>query len=125
MAGAEAAITNNTLSELARNRGHISITKHWARSLLLSMGFVKNIKDAFFEKVSTVVKQHNIPDCIIINWDQTVCKLVPGGECTLEARGYKQVLVFPHLMTRNRIDFTHNNKLRNSPAPTSHLRREE
>jgi hypothetical protein len=106
MAGAEAIVTKHAKHKLECYGGHITITKHYARSLLRRMGFVKRkgtknvkqlpsdfeeIKASFVEKVSNVVKQHDIPDALVINWDQTGVQMVPGGDWTMDERGSQQV----------------------------------
>lgn len=108
MAGAEAIVTKFDRKKLARFGGHIEITKHLARSIMRRMGFVKrkgtkavktlpsdfdDIKCEFVKKVNNVVNEYSVPDSLIINWDQTGCQLVPGGEWTMEEKGSKQVTV--------------------------------
>lgn len=82
----------NARYKLAKYGGHINITKYFAVSLLRRMGFVKRkgtksvkqlpadfdeIKKNYVEKVSNVVTKFQIPDSLIINWDQTGCQLIP------------------------------------------------
>lgn len=110
MAAAEAIVTKYDRKKLARNGGHIEITKHYARSLLRRMGFVKRkgtkaiknlpndfdeIKTEFINRVDKVKNDDSVPDSLIliINWDQTGCQLVPGGDWTMEAKGTSQVPV--------------------------------
>ena len=38
-------------------------------------------------QISGIVRQHAIPDELIINWDQTGLNLVPAGNWTLEQEG--------------------------------------
>ena len=67
---------------LAENGGPITLTKAWAVSLMKRMGLVKrkgtkgvkhlpddfsSIKSEYVKRVDSVVKQHNIPDSLIIN----------------------------------------------------------
>jgi hypothetical protein len=87
MAGAEAIVTKFARHKLQRHGGHINITKTFAISILRRMGFVKrkgtkgvnhlpadldSIKEEYVNKVNNVIKEHNIPDSLVINWDQTV-----------------------------------------------------
>lgn len=66
------------------------------------MGFVKSkgtksvkqlpgdfdeIKKKYIEKVSNVVTKFQISDSLIINWEQTGCQLIPGGDWTMNQRG--------------------------------------
>jgi hypothetical protein len=34
-----------------------------------------SIKEKYVSKVNNVIKEHNIPDSLVINWDQTGCQL--------------------------------------------------
>lgn len=105
MAGAEAVITKFA-RQLQRYGGHINITKTYTVSVLRRMGCVKrkgtkgtkhlpadfdNIKQEYINKVSKVVKDNNVPDSLVINWDQTGCQLIPGGDWTMEKQGSQQV----------------------------------
>jgi len=106
MAGAEAVVTKFARHKLQRYGGHINITKTYAISVLRRMGFVKrkgtkgtkhlpadfdDIKQEYINKVSKVVKDNNVPDSLVINWDQTGCQLIPGGNWTMEKQGSQQV----------------------------------
>lgn len=51
------------------------------------------IKKKYVEKVSNVVTKFQIPDSLIINWDQTGCHLIPGGDWTIDQRGAQQVSI--------------------------------
>lgn len=51
------------------------------------------IKKKYVEKVSNVVTKFQIPDSLIINWDQTGCQLIPGGDWTMDQRGAQQVSI--------------------------------
>ncbi|CAG2257650.1 SF4 [Mytilus edulis] len=101
------------LSLFARHRldrygGHITITSTFAKSLLRRMGFVKrkgtkavkhlpndfdDIRQEYISKINNVREKHNIPDNLIINWDQTGCQLVPGGDWTMEKEGTQQISI--------------------------------
>jgi len=108
MAGAEAIVTKFARHKLERYGGHINITKSFVKSLLRRMGFVKRkgtngvkhlptdfaeICKAFEEKINKVTVEHNVPDSMIINWDQTGCQLVPGGDWTMEKQGTQQISI--------------------------------
>lgn len=77
--------------------GHIHITKAWSISLLKRMCYVKRkatckaipglsaekfalAKKKILKQVGRMVKLRNIPDCLIIDLDQTGIKLVPCGD---------------------------------------------
>ena len=62
---------------------------------------VKNLPEDFdtihqnyTDKISTVVQEHKLPDLLIINWDQTGCQLIPGGDWTMEQQGTQQITIF-------------------------------
>ena len=40
-----------------------------------------------------LLQEHKIPDCLIINWDQTGSNFVPVSEWTMDAEGSKQVAI--------------------------------
>lgn len=92
--------------KIARNDGHIEITKQFARSILRRMGFVKgikavetlpsdfeNIESEFVKKVKDLVSEFSVLDSLMINKDQTGYQVVPGCQWTMEERGSKQVTV--------------------------------
>ncbi|CAG2190986.1 unnamed protein product [Mytilus edulis] len=47
----------------------------------------------YISKINNVREKHNIPDTLIINWDQTGCQLVPGGDWTMEKEGTQQISI--------------------------------
>lgn len=66
--------------KIARNDGHIEITKQFAWSILRRMGFVKgikavetlpsdfeNIESEFVKKVKDLVSEFSVPDSLMIN----------------------------------------------------------
>ncbi|CAC5423080.1 unnamed protein product [Mytilus coruscus] len=96
------------LKKKERYGDHITITKSFAKSLLRCMGFVKRkgtkavkhlpndfdeIHQEYITKINNVREKHNIPDTLIINWDQTGCQLVPGGDWTMEKEGTQQISI--------------------------------
>ncbi|CAG2246019.1 unnamed protein product [Mytilus edulis] len=108
MAAAEAIVTKFARHRLERYGGHITITNTFAKSLLRRMGFVKrkgtkavkhlpndfdDIRQEYISKINNVREKHNIPDTLIINWDQTGCQLVPGGDWTMEKEGTQQISI--------------------------------
>ena len=93
---------------LASNGGHIMLTRDWAKSLLCRLGFVKRrgstaakitvtnfeeLKDQYLLDVKAVVQIEEIPQELIINWDQTGIKYVPVDTWTMEKEGSKRVQV--------------------------------
>ncbi|KAH3834639.1 hypothetical protein DPMN_107971 [Dreissena polymorpha] len=53
----------------------------------------QSIQEGFLAKVNKVVNEENVPDSLFINWDQTGCHMVPGGEWTMEEKGTAQVSI--------------------------------
>ena len=51
------------------------------------------IKADFLNDVKCVVKMEEIPEALVINWDQTAMKVVPSSSRTMEKRGTKRVEV--------------------------------
>ena len=93
---------------LALNGGYIMLTRDWAKSLLCRLGFVKRrgstaakitvanfeeLKDQCLLDVKAVVQIEEIPQELIINWDQTGIKYVPVDTWTMEKEGSKRVQV--------------------------------
>ena len=85
---------------------HIDLSKHWAKSFVQRMGFVKHkgttkskvavddfeaIKEQFLIDVKSVVEMNEIPHSLIINWDQTGIKCIPVSDWTMEERGSKRI----------------------------------
>ena len=80
----------------------IELTKTWAESLLNRMGFVRRkgtktarsipndferLKTDFHERIKSVIEEYEIPNELIINWDQTGVPIEPGGQWTMDSRG--------------------------------------
>lgn len=85
---------------------HIQITKPWAKSLLTRMGYVKRkcsnagkisvtrfaeLQEVFLADIKAQVLMNDIPDELVINWDQTALPLVPTGEWTMHRAGEKMI----------------------------------
>jgi hypothetical protein len=91
---------------LAENGGHINLTKHWAYSLLKRMRYVKRrgttkprcipekfeeIKTQFLQDIYTTFLMEEIPNELIVNWDQTAISILPGSSWTMTQSGTKRV----------------------------------
>jgi len=50
-----------------------------------------NLKDDFLSRINQMVKENNIPDDLILNWDEMDVKMVPTSEWTMAPAGSKQV----------------------------------
>ena len=103
---AEGIIRNKDSNLLAANGGHIALTKSWSKHFLERMGYVKRrastkakvnvddfeaVKAQFLFDVSAVVEMEEIPNDLIINWDQTGIHYIPVGSWTMEKEGAKRV----------------------------------
>ena len=86
MATADGIIWNHDSSLLAKNGGHIAITKHWASSIMTRMKFVKRrgnskakitvdnfdvLKKHFISDVQAISEFEEIPDELILKWNHT------------------------------------------------------
>ena len=104
MGAAEGIISYRDASKLSYNGGHIEITKSWAKSFLQRIGFVKRkcstsgkisvaqfdkLKEVFLADVAAEVLINDIPENLIINWDQTGLSIVPTEGWTMEIEGAK------------------------------------
>ena len=84
------------------------LTRDWARSVLRRMGYSKrrssttskvlpgnfdDIKGQYLSDIQCVVEMEEIPDDMILNWDQTAIKIVPSSSWTMEKRGCKRVKI--------------------------------
>jgi len=92
---------------LSINGGPISITKSWAKSLLSRMHFVKRCATTKKPKMSTIdfevgktqflydakvlIELEEIPDSLVLNWDQTGIHYVPVSSWTMAEEGSKRV----------------------------------
>lgn len=110
MGAAKGIMSYRDISKLSSHGGHIEITKTWAKSLLQRMGFVKRkystsgkillawfdeSKEIFLADVAAEVLMKDIPEQLIINWDQTGLSNVPTRDWTMEKEGV-QIVPFAH-----------------------------
>ena len=102
MGAAEGIVGARDMSKLKQ----IEITKSWARSLLIRMGYVKRkcttsgklptrlfdeSKEIFLADIAAEIVMNEVPKELIINWDQTGLSIVPTSDWTMEKRGTKVV----------------------------------
>ena len=95
-------------SLLSKFGGHIELSRTWAVSILRRMGYVQRrgstqtkaklsdeqiskLKHTYLAQISGMVKAHNIPPELIINWDQAGVKVVPSQNWTMEQQGAQRV----------------------------------
>ena len=103
---ASGIVKNVDSSLLLSNGGHISFSKHWARYMLDRMGFVKrkvstkakmsvakfeSFKAQFPFDIQVITTMEDIPEDLIINWDQTGIHYVPVSNWTMAKEGSKRV----------------------------------
>ena len=104
MAAAVGIVSSCDVTKLSLHGEYVNITKTWAKSLLKQMGYVKKkgsnagkmsptqfagIQEVFLADIKAQVLMNDIPDELIINWDQTGVPLVPTGEWTMHRAGEK------------------------------------
>ena len=106
MATARGVVVSHDANLLAENGGHIDISKSWATRFLERLNMVKGkgmtavkilptdfgkVKKHFLSDICSMVIMEDIPEELIINWDQTGLKSVPVSDWTFAERGSKQV----------------------------------
>ena len=106
VAAAKGIVSSKDASLLVCRGGNISINKNWAKSLLSRMKYVKwkcsnagkvslpnfkVIQEVFLADLAAEVLMNDIPDELIINWDQTGLPLVPTGQWTMHHAGDKVI----------------------------------
>jgi hypothetical protein len=73
-------------SVLVKYGRHVSLTKDWARSLLIRMGYVKKeeflkMKSFLLQETVATVRAHNITPELFMNLDETGLQQVSEGDC--------------------------------------------
>jgi hypothetical protein len=106
IAAAKGIVMSKEKTLLAQYGGGLILDKAWATSILRRLDMVKRkgtkgvkslpkdfdkIKLEFLDRINEVVQKYNIPDSLIINWDQTGSNYIPVGEWTMAPSGSKQV----------------------------------
>ncbi|XP_014663930.1 PREDICTED: uncharacterized protein LOC106806484 [Priapulus caudatus] len=106
LAGTKGLLKNTKPPILAEYGGNIHLDKTWARSFLDRMGYSKRkgtkgvktrpedfelVGGRFWRRIGHRVRKYDIPDELILNWDQTGVNVVPGGQWTMELKGEWQV----------------------------------
>lgn len=86
--------------------GHIELSKHWAKSLLARMNFVKRrgstackteienfpeLKENFLCRIRQAVSEDDIPPQLVINWDHAGLNVIPVSNWTMDVKGAKRV----------------------------------
>ncbi len=106
IATARGLVTHHDRTLLQENGGHISLGKSWSESLFQRMGYVHRkgtkagrklpndfptIKEEYLRNIQSIVKEHNIPDELIVNFDQTGVSIIPVDDWTMEKEGATDV----------------------------------
>ena len=95
VAAATGILKATITSSLLGYGGYINPTKDWAYNFLARMKFVrgktatakskgstpafKQLRDAFFSEISSIVTMEEIPPELVLNWDQTEIHLAPAA----------------------------------------------
>ena len=109
IAAARGLVSKHDGRLLDTNGGPISLKKNWANKLLNRMGMVKRKATTAHSKVTAqdfdkskaqmladikcTVEIENIPQELVINWDQTAIHYVPRSDWTMAKAGSKRVEV--------------------------------
>ena len=92
------------------NLGHLDLdSSSWAKSLFKRMGFTRRMKTTgkveipegakqeaellFLHNIVTLIEEHNIPESLVMNLDQTPLKYVPVSHNTMAKNGVKSVSI--------------------------------
>ena len=108
--GAVSGIVRRMKPELLEsNGGHVvlPVKKDWAKYLLGKMKFVKRkattkkskmtvanfgeLKDNFLMDIKAIATMKEVPDDMILNWDQTTIKYIPVSNWTMATEGSKRI----------------------------------
>ena len=106
LAAGEAIVRTHNEKILHDEGGPIKLTRHWAKSLLDRMCFVKrkattsakvdpscfdDLKEQYLLDIKAVVEMEKAPPELVLNWDHTGINIVPGSQWTMEEKGSKRV----------------------------------
>lgn len=106
IAAARGVVKHHDRTRLVEYGGSLDLTRTWAESFLSRLGYVKRkgtraarkipdnfdaVQVEFLSKIENCVSQYDIPDVLIINFDQTGINIVPTGKYTQDIEGSKQV----------------------------------
>ena len=95
---------------LLTENGSQSLTRGWVLSIHKRMGYIKRkattkkntqlsnekfqrMRCKYLHEISEMVSQHNIPEELVLTWDQTRLNLVPVGNWTMAKEGEKGVKI--------------------------------
>ena len=98
--GAASGIVRRMKPDLLESNGsHVAlpVKKDWAKYLLAQMKFVKRkattkkLKDNFLMDIKAIATMEEVPDEMILNWDQTAIKYIPVSNWTMATEGSKRI----------------------------------
>ena len=88
------------------NGGHVVLQKSWAKYLMskikrkattkkpkFTVSNFEELKDQFLMDIKAIASTEDIPDEMIVNWDQTAIKYIPLSNWTMAKEGSKRVEV--------------------------------
>ena len=108
IAAATGIVRRHDSNLLAANGGHIVFSKHWAQYMLERMGYVKRkatskakvtvenlsaLKQQYLLDIKGTVEMEEIPEDLILNWDQTAIHYVPVSSWTMAKEGCKKISI--------------------------------
>ena len=106
IAAAKGLVLHYDSNWLRENGGHLELSTHWAKGRLRKLGFSKrrlitkaSITSVDFEErkaqfvfdAQAIIGLEEIPDNLVVNWDQTGIHYVPVSDWTMEKVGAKRV----------------------------------
>jgi len=103
IAAAKGLVLYHDSNWLKDNDGHVELATHWAKAMLQRLGFSKrrmttNFSIDFEERraqfvfdVQAIIELEEIPDDLVVNWDQTGIHYAPVSDWMMEKTGAKRV----------------------------------
>ena len=106
MAAGTGMLMKTDPGSLMCNGGTIELKKSWAKHFLRNMNYVKRkgttksksfvqnfdeLKSQYLSDILSIVTFEEIPDSLVINWDQTGINYVPVSQWTMAVEGSKRV----------------------------------
>ncbi len=97
---------NHNRTMLKEYGGSLELDRARAASIMRRMGYMRRKgtkaahslpdnfqqeKEKFLATITNIVKKHDIPEQLIVNFDQTQVKIVPASDWTLNEAGAKQI----------------------------------
>ena len=106
LATATAIIKQCKPSLLKDHGGHLNLTRHWCESFMKRMGLTKRKatkaaralpenfnqeKQLYLSTIAKHIEDYQVPDSMVINFDQTEVNIIPSSERAMDDQGTKQV----------------------------------